>query len=100
MIPEPLSCVGNSGVTEAIGAGLGGAEIVSIQKPPGQAEEVIALQGALPGEELVDVDRIDGICASQLAGMGGLIFAVDPVARQHDNSNLSGHLIAPGEALP
>jgi hypothetical protein len=80
-------------VAEAIGAGLGSTEIISVEKSAGQAEEVIASKRALPGEELIDVDRVNDIRPSQLACMGGLIFTVDPVARQHYDLDFTCHLI-------
>jgi hypothetical protein len=76
----------DSDVQQTVCVGLGGAEIVAIDKSSGQVEKMIVVEALFPAEQFADVDDVHLVRTGKTAGMGHFPFAVRPVSRDHHGS--------------
>jgi len=84
LIVEFLLRAGDGGVADPVGPGLGGAEVVAVEKAAGKVEEIIVVEELFPGEEFADVDDVHDVGAGKTAGVGHFHLAVRAVARDYD----------------
>ncbi len=80
---------------QAVGAGLGAAEVVAIEKAAGKMQEMIIIERDPSRQQLGDMNDIVDIAAGQLAGIGDFPLAVGTVAGDDNTFYNLAHITAP-----
>jgi len=93
LIVELFLRAGDSGVTDPVRPGFGGAEVVAIKKTTGKIEEIVVVEALLPGKEFADVDDVHDVGPGEAAGVGHLHLAVRAVSRDDDAFDDLAHSI-------
>ncbi len=83
---------------EAIGAGFGTAEVITIEEAAGEIEELVIIEADPAGEEFGDMNDIGSVSTGEGAGLSDFPLAVGPVTGDDDCIHL-GHLTSPAAAL-
>ena len=91
LIEEPFPASGDGRMEDPVRAGLGGAEVVAVEKSAGQIQEVVIVEPLRPAEQLADVDDIDLVEAGEAAGVGHFHLAVRAVSRDDDRTDFLRH---------